>query len=138
MPSFMSNISGRQILLNVLVGPPGTPGDDTEAVVALVDTGATISGVVPQLVERLGLENTGEWITLGGAHGTKDVATYEISLGLPISDHPGAPAFIRGDTSIRVAELDLSGSSGFEVVLGMDFLQPFHLTVHRDTFILSN
>lgn len=138
MPSFMDSISGRQILLNVIVGPPGTPADGTEAVKALVDTGATISGVVPGLVERLGLENTGEWITLGGAHGPKDVATYEISLGLPIADHPGAPAFIRGATAIRVAELELSDSAGFEVVLGMDFLQPFHLTIHRDTFILSN
>lgn len=136
MPSFIGRIDGGQILLNVIVGPSGTPPGD--AVIALVDTGATLSGVTPGLVERLGLENTGEWISLGGVHGSQDVATYEVAVGLPISDSPGQPAFIRGDISLKVAELALPESSRFEVILGMDFLQPFHLTVYRDLFILSN
>lgn len=136
MPSFIGRINGGRILLNVFVGPAGTP--PTSGVVALVDTGATISGVTPGLVERRGLANTGEWMRLGGVHGSQDVAAYEVALGLPISDHPGEPAFIRGHTSVKVAELALPEPSGFEVLLGMDFLNPFHLTVYREVFILSN
>ena len=136
MPSFAGQINGGQILLNVVVGPPGER--PSSPVVALVDTGANISGVTPGLVERLALENTGEWISLGGVHGSQDVATYQVALGLPIADGPGEPAFIRGDVSLAVAELELPESSQFEVVLGMDFLKPFHLTVYRELFILSN
>ena len=66
------------------------------------------------------MENTGEWIKLTGAHGAQDVGTYQIFLGLPISDRIGAPAFIRGSTrkggrteAFRAVELRCGVRDGF-------------------------
>lgn len=134
----MGQVDGGRILLTVVAGPPAEPPDDSSGVRALLDTGATISCVTPPLVERLALESDGEWIRLAGIHGPREAPTYRMFLGIPIADHHGAPAFIRGDTSLRVAKADIPDSAGFEVLLGMDFLHPFHFTVYRDVFILSN
>ena len=46
--------------------------------------------------------------------------------------------YVRGVQSLEVSELTLPESSNFEVILGMDFLHPFHLTLYQDNFILSN
>lgn len=135
MPTFMGEVDQHRILLNVFVGPPETP---KEVVRALIDTGATISCVTPTLVERLSLGSAEEWERLEGVHGPKDVPIYQAFLGIPISDHRDDPAFVRADPSIRVAEVDFSESAGFEALLGMDFLHPFHLTLFRNHFILSN
>ena len=137
MPSFLGRITERRILLKVFVGPAGEIPPPGDSVTALVDTGATISGITPRLVERLGLENSGEWMRLGGVHGSEDVPAYKVALILPISEKP-TEAYGKGDTSLQVAELALTESIGFDVLLGMDFLKPFHLTVYRDIFILSN
>ena len=40
---------------------------------------------------------------------------------------------------LRVAELTMdSAVTGYDVLLGMDFLKLFHLTLYNNTFILSN
>ena len=105
MPTFMGQVAGRRILLQVYVGPAGEVPPPTDPVTALVDTGATISGITPRLVKRLGLKKE----------------TYG-----------------KGNISLDVAELALPDSIGFDVLLGMDFLHPFHLTLYKDNFILSN
>lgn len=76
---------------------------------------------------------------------TGDVPSYRVALALPISEPLGSDetrTFYRGFPSIEVSELALPESAAphldFDVLLGMDFLQGFHLTVYADLFILSN
>jgi len=135
VPSFMGRFVSGRLLLQVAVGPPGTLPTQANVAVGLVDTGATISGITPRLAERLGLENTGEWITVAGVHGPEDVAAYRVSMVLPLSESIPA-AFIRRPAPIQVAEFSLE-HAGIDVLLGMDFLHPLHLTLHEDFFILS-
>ena len=137
MPSFMGQVTGRQILLNVAVAPPGGAPTPNQMVTALLDTGATISGLTPQLVERLGLEGTGEWVNVWGAHGVQETPTYRVSMVLPISAS-STEAYVRGQHSMLVSELSMGPGQNFEVLLGMDFLEPFHLTLYGQSFILSN
>ena len=138
MPSFMGNVTARQILLNVAVARPGETPSRNQMVTALLDTGATISGVTPQLVERLGLVGTGEWVNVSSAHGVQETPTYRVSMVLPISAS-STEAYVRGQHSMLVSELAMGPDlQNFEVLLGMDFLEPFHLTLYRQNFILSN
>lgn len=133
MPTFSGQVSNGRILLHVHVGPPGEPPNTSFR--ALLDTGATISGITLRVVEHLDL-TSGEWLNVGGIHGSKDAPTYKVALVLPITEPAGT--FGRGDMSLEVAELDIPPDAGFDVLLGMDFLQQFHLTLYGNTFILSN
>lgn len=135
MPSFMGRVVSGRILAQVAVGPVGAVPTQEHVATGLLDTGATISGISPRLVERLGLENTGEWMTVAGVHGPQEVAAYRVSMVLPLSETIPA-AFVRRPGSIQVAELSLE-QAGIDVLLGMDFLHPLHLTLHKDFFIIS-
>lgn len=140
MPSFMGRIEGGRIVLNVVVGPPGMvdPTEDFGGFKALLDTGATKSGISVRLIEQLGLKNNGEWVDMVGVHGPASVPLYNVSLAIPISENPNQTHF-KGDHSLEVAELALdTDKAGFDVLLGMDFLASFHLTIYGQIFILSS
>ena len=128
MPSFSGQVVNGKIILNVGVGPPqgppGSPSGVAHWFKALIDTGATISAISSQVVEVVGLESS-EWEDITGVHGTQSTA-----IQTPF--HKVAPM-------LRVAELAMdSAVTGYDVLLGMDFLRLFHLTLYNDTFILSN
>ena len=133
----MGHINGGRILLQVAIGPPGEV-PPPNLYTGLLDTGATKSGITSRVVEILGLESDGEWASVVGVHGPQDVPTYRVALVLPISEGPDG-LYIKGSRSLEVSELSVNPDlMGFDVLLGMDFLHPFHLTVYRDNFILSN
>ena len=140
MPSFMGNIENGRIILNVLAGRPGVDmePENFRPYRALLDTGATQSGISPRLIEALELEHNGEWTEMMGVHGPADVLTYKMSLVIPIAEGPGA-VFVKGDDALEATELSLDPEKvGFDVLLGMDFLHGFHLTIFRNFFILSS
>ena len=144
MPSFRGKIVNHQILLTVHVSKPGeideNGTDGVSSVTALLDTGATMSGVSKGLIEHLELIGTGEWESIAGVHGLENVPLYEVDLVLPISEilpDNEQTTFARGVGKLKVMPLSI-GASNFEVLLGMDFLESFHLTIYRDMFILSN
>lgn len=95
-----------------------------------------MSAVSSALVQRLGLTSN-EWVPVTGIHGPEEALIYQVTMVLPISEVGGGPTYVSG-RQLEVAELSLPGLSNFEVILGMDFLHPFHLTLFRDNFILSN
>ena len=85
------------------------------------------------------------WHPVTGVHGTIDTATYAINITVPItemvpdSDDKTTQAlqtFSRG-ARLEVAALKIEPET-FDVLLGMDLLEDFHLTVHADQFILSS
>lgn len=145
MPSFLGRIKDRQIILWVHVAKPNLDSDSigSEAIAfeALVDTGATISGMSPKVIESLGLKPDG-WQSVTGVHGTADTPTYAVSIAVPISEEVSGPdggatkTFSRG-ANLEVALLQPQPNT-FDVLLGMDLLENFHLTIHKDLFILSN
>ena len=97
------------------------PSPTDVEVKALLDTGATISGISRSLVDRLNLQSNG-WRSLEGAHGTEDVLVYQVGLFLPITTI-GAETmttFASGGEG-EVAELAMLAKAEYEVVLGMNF-----------------
>lgn len=145
MPSLRGHIVDRQALLAVRVSKPQLQPDQEaqgEAFRALLDTGATVSAVSQNVVDTLHLTPAG-WQTVTGVHGTSDLPTYAISLGVPITERVVGPhgefdhTFSRGRDLMTVTPMT-SRPSTFDVLLGMDLLEGFHLTIYSDLFILSN
>ena len=127
---------------------PGQSGTDDAAAPehrcrALLDTGAQTTGISQKVVDALGLVSDG-WATVAGAHGEpKETPTFTVDIHLPISEMVDSPdgamqnTFSRGIGSMEVTLLGLN-NAGFDVLLGMDFLSSFHITVFNGTFIISN
>ena len=140
MPTFLGLIKDSQIILNVIV-----QDDDGKIELgsypALVDTGAQSSAISAKVVSELKLEPDG-WRGIIGVHGQKEVNEYVVKLGLPITEITGKETlihqtFTRSYNRLRVTELDF-GKPKFDVLLGMDFLIHFHITIYDDHFLISN
>lgn len=79
----------------------------------------------------------GHYIT--GVHGTQSTPIYRVALALGILEQSDQTPFHKVAPMLRVAELAMNSAvTGYDVLLGMDFLKLFHLTLYNDTFILSN
>lgn len=144
MPTFRGEIVDRQILLTTHVArSSGNPHQGADAVPfrALLDTGATITSVSRQIVNILRLAPD-SWRPVTGVHGTVTTPTYSINIAVPITEPVAGPdgetkhTFSRG-ANLEVALLKIQPET-FDVLLGMDLLESFHLTIHADQFILSN
>ena len=134
MKTYHGQIVGREILIKALVGQGG--GIPLVRANALIDTGATISGVTPSLVDRLGLGNPKDQVHVQGVHGTNTADVYDVSIYLAISRAQSPSTFfLSGRDSIDVAVID---ESDVDVLIGMDFLDGFHLAMFRDNFTLSH
>ena len=133
MKTYHGKIVGREILIKALVGPGG--GIPLVRANALIDTGATISGITRSLVNRLGLENPKGQVHVQGVHGTYTADVFDVSIYLTISRAQSQSTFfLSGRDSIEVAVID---ESDIDVLIGMDFLDGFHLAMFRDNYTLS-
>lgn len=128
--------------MNVNVSKPSLDDNDqkdVETFRALLDTGASISSISQKVVDTLALLPDG-WTSVTGIHGSEETPTYTISLHVPISElvdgGKAALTFSRG-RNLDVALLAFQPDD-FDVLLGMDILTGFHLTIFGEHFILSN
>lgn len=140
MPTFRGTIVDRQVLLTVHVAQPSADPEQGAEVVpfrALLDTGATITSVSRKVVDAIRLAPA-SWLPLTGIHGTVDTPTYIVNITEPVPSPAGETShtFSRG-ANMEVALLNIQPEN-FDVLLGMDLLESFHLTIHADRFILSN
>ena len=108
-----------------------------------MDTGAQMTSVTQRVVEKLDLLSDG-WTSVLGIHGTMDVPTYTVDLGFgivfPEKDLEGEVVPSSYSRILRGAPVSLMNiePSNFDILLGMDLLHHFHLTIFGDKFILSN
>ena len=133
MKTYHGKIVDRAILIKALVGLGS--GIPLVRATALIDTGATISGITPSLGDRLGLGKPKCQVPVQGVYGTKTADIHEVSIYLAISQAQSPNTFfLSGRDSIDVAVID---ESDVDVLIGMDFLDGFHLAMFRDNFTLS-
>ena len=109
---------------------------------ALLDTGVTMTMVSSKVIEALDLAPD-SWRPITGVHGTVNTPTYTVNLAVPIVEIASSPdgeathnMFSRG-ARLEVASHGMQLDT-FDILLGMDLLKDFHLTVFQDHFILSN
>ena len=143
MPTFYTATTDNQILLQVAVLIPKTEEvAPIPTFTALVDTGAQITLVSPKVVEQLGATSTGVAEFISANNQCQETKEYWLNISIPISERLSTPdgdvvaTFARGE-DLSVLELPYNPPS-YDVLLGMDFLQRFHITMWNGTFVLSN
>ncbi len=122
---------GRRIVLPVLVLRP-TPSTDLTSypAQALVDTGATISGITPRVARSLELPPRGKR-PLGSARGEDQAERYLFRFGLMPAlpaDAPPAFPFLFDD----VVGFELRDHFHFDMLLGMDVLGQCDFSMDRN------
>lgn len=138
MPSFSQDITDNRIIITVAIriGPEA----ETSLYRALLDTGAQVTAISPRVVQQLGLIPTGT-LKLTVASGQEvEVFQYHARVDIPIQYNmahpPGARPFLMGDQRFVVGLPYVP--EGYDVLLGMDFIGMFHMTIFRNMLILSN
>jgi len=150
--SFIDKVVNGQILVDVYLSMPVRPthpDDQTDWIrrKALVDTGASVSGVSEPLTIELMVSGRkrGQIApfrsqVIHTPSGTSGVPSYSADVALGIERQSTFQQTYRRETYwiIHTLEVTVIRASNFDVLLGMDFLQHCHLSLYGDYFILSN
>ena len=144
MPTLVIPVENNEISLYAELA---LPSEDTESQSfhAIADTGAQITGITQRVVDQLQAEpfTTGTSI---GIEGTPQIVPiYRLLVGVAITtpEFDAAGNLLSEHTYISGGHLDvmLLGNWSHEqadVLLGMDLLQRFHITMYAGSVILSN
>ncbi len=147
MATFAERVVDNQIVFVVWVAISGDPYDweNPKAYNALLDTGAQRTMVSGKVVEEVGLTASGFFSISGVTGDTITADKYKVRIDIPImreARNLGGGTHtepVLSGKDIDVAQFpDSFKPETFDVLLGMDFLYGFHLTIFADTFILSN
>ncbi len=129
MSRFEWRHDGRRILLPVLSLRPTPTNDLTSiAATALVDTGATATGIAHRLAHQLGLSGRGKR-PLISAQGSGFAERYTFRIGLVQQfEDDGLMPYVFDE----VLGFELTDGSGINVVLGMDILRQCDFRIMRN------
>lgn len=145
MPTVTIEISDNEICHVADVALPNPPdpklpfGPSPTRFTALIDTGSTNTGVTQKVVDALGAEQIGVediWLANGELLTTP---SYKIVVGIPIttsSDSGEAHTYVSGESLI--VDLIPDQVDDVDIILGMDLLRSFHITVYGSRCIISN
>ena len=133
MPTFHKRVENNTIIIGVEVAiAEGQPG---RRFGAKVDTGATVTGITGGLVNTIGAEpvGTGSFTPANGI--PEEANIYGLHVAVPVDTEP---VFLVGG-HLTVVELpEEYQPDDHDVLLGMDLLQQFHITMWNGNFIMSN
>lgn len=142
MPTFVGNITNNQIVFLSAVSIPGNTTSLPKSYQSLLDTGAQGTMISSKVVSQIGLTSIGDkYITPVNGQPVR-CDKFRIRLDIPISSGVVLPTGgMKGETILRGKDMDVAElpyqPSNFDVLLGMDFLASFHLTIYQQSFILS-
>ena len=135
MRELSCRLNRSRYLLPVAVLRPGHAIDlETYTATALLDTGATVSGIGPRVIAGLGLKSYGK-NRLGSATEERFVDYYLFRLGLFSDDQVGSEQLAPSDLPYIFDELDgfsWSRTADFDVILGMDVLARCDVSLDRN------
>ena len=161
MPSFRKKINqSQQFIIGVQAFTPsandadkGRAFQNARPYLALVDTGATLCCISEKIVRDLDLP-THSQITLGTAGHPILAQVYSVGIAVPVTEtvakqemqpdgstsvtHTPVSQTLRIGSQMRAATLpDIGAERGFDIILGMDMLNDFHITLHDGEIIIS-
>lgn len=139
MPTFHQQVVNNQIIIAVALSIGS--GEARYSFNALLDTGAQITAISPNVVERLGLVPIGETAVTVANGQTVPTYQYHAWVDIPIQYTQTAPQAGQGNF-FKGKELLVAGLSynpwRYDLLLGMDLLGIFHVTIYDNRIILSN
>jgi len=138
MPTFADQVRDNQIRLLVGVAVLLPKAGPPPSFQALVDTVAQKTMVSPKVVEQTGAIRTdiASFVPANGKPQETDEFLLNISIPIATGPQSSRTTYSSG-RDLTVLLLPYS-PPGFDVLLGLDFLRPYHITMWNGTFVLSN
>ncbi|WP_419846074.1 hypothetical protein [Candidatus Poriferisocius sp.] len=138
MPTFNVEVADDQIILKASILIPGAEDDNPPpAFDALVDTGAQMTMVSSRVIEEVGAESTSSRKIIPVSGEPLTVPTYWLGVFIPIAMDNADPNIFAAGRELRVAQLPYEPLN-YDILLGMDLLIGFHITMVGGHFVLSN
>lgn len=137
MPSFSQQITDNRIIIVVQLT---NDGGATRSFHALVDTGAQITAISPRVVNELELIPVAQTKIVTASEENVDSFQYRARVDIPIAYNQSSSSELvnfRMGNNLLVAGLPYQRND-YDVILGMDFISLFHITMYRNRIILSN
>ena len=140
MPTFLTQSTSGQIILIVDVAVPHAPELGYQRPRALLDTGAQITLIAPSVIEQLGVASIGEgaFVPASGIAVTTEMFRLRVKVPVSDTDEEGRPIVT---TSVG-RDLDVMlltyQPRGYDMILGMDLLHHYHITMYGDRCIISS
>ena len=135
--------TNRQIIFIAAVSEPGSAGVDPHTYNALMDTGAQQTMVSEKVIQEVGLQAIGHINIVPVTGAPVPTEKYRVRLDIPIASAMALPGGrsthheVRRGMDLEVGKLFYSPTN-HDILVGMDFLSAFHITMYADNFILSN
>ena len=145
MATFVGQATNNQILLVTWITVSGakapTPGPLSYQ--ALLDTGSQGTMISKKVVDGVGLQAIGHQQIIPVTGDPFDTEKYRIRLDIPIGSRIKKPdGGIGMQPTLRGMDMEVAllpyEPTNHDVLLGMDLLSGFHLTLYGRNFILSN
>jgi hypothetical protein len=159
MPCIWGQHSGLQLFCAVVILPPNVPlapqggsyQGPSQFVNALIDTGATTTGITSNLATRLQMQPVGK-VPIHGVGGVQHHNSHLFMVGFPFAFPPGStpasglPPPVPGQAVVQIHVLTKTiqgcefhgGGANFEVILGMDVISTGSLVIQgNQTFSFS-
>lgn len=111
----------------VVVSGSGHNGPRLQEAIALLDTGATSSGLCSAIVASLDLEPLGRRV-IGTAAGSRRSTTYRFGMAFPPDSQAAGPRFL----PFELNGIEFTESPMFQVLIGMDVISAGTLLVQPD------
>ena len=144
MPTFAGFVKDRQIIFITVASVSGEPAAEGRAYHSLLDTGAQTTCISEKVAAELGLVPIGTADIVPANGELIRTPKYRIRLDVPIEggvvkDEGGEEV---PETTLRGLDVDVAQlpyqPHGYDIILGLDFLYGFHVTMFRGTYILSS
>ena len=140
MPTFTCNLKNNQFILVASVSLPGQPGKYYNA---LFDTGAQVTGISHNVVRDLGLLalRPGSITVANGQ--VVPTKIYRVRVDIPVEDRKVLPdgQVVRSPV-VRGKEMEVTDlpnqPPNYDIILGMNFIRLFHITLYMGAMHLSN
>ena len=142
MATFVGDIKDRQIILVAAVSVPGYEENQIRCN-ALMDTGAQVTMISKKVIDEVGLQAIGHMSIVPVTGAPSRTKKYRARIDIPIDGYSvlqgGAilQHSVLGGMDLQVGELPYEPAN-HAVLLGMDFLSSFHITMYGNNYILSN
>lgn len=140
MPTVAVQVTDKRVLLRVSVAVPSERSHvESHNFEALVDTGAQCTMVSRRVIDQIGATQVGFLPFMPASGQPQETAVYELFVAVVISETgpDGSPTFTfsKGGT-VPVLLLPFEPPD-FDMLLGMDILTGYHVTMWDGTFVLS-
>jgi hypothetical protein len=142
MPTFAVALKNNAVIVIATIAQPAPRNHDPIPLSALVDTGATKTVIAPSCVPRLPISpvDTGAFLFANGETVESDI--YRVRVDIPVQQPMTLPD---GTEQIQTQSAGMDLEVGvlpyepqkYQLILGMDFLSRFHISMFNGIFVMS-